>query len=843
MICRRYGEIKDSITGMPVIGALVKLHLDTEELQRTLSGENGFFEVIAEVDDVKIKSGQDLRITFEKEGYHRQEHHVPALEGSFSLDVSLEAEVSAPKRRIKWLPAAIGGGALLIILVGGVIAWQTLKPKSPEIISFAIDPDAIKEGQTAILSWRTRNASSVAIDPNMKDLELSGSIDVHPSNTAVYTLIVMNKKKESITATRILEVRESVLPTLTIIPDPLNPNTNQKVAFIAHITDSDYISRMEILVNGKKVEEGTGSSCRHEGGPYPPGDICYEAYAYDRAGERKLGVTEHLRITDKTSPIVKISANPSNPVTDQEVTFSAHAEDKWGVEEVAILINGREVADSIGSSCIYKGGPYSPGTIQYSANAKDRSGNRGESEVKILSITDATEPTVIISCSPQYPTTEDTVTFTAEANDQWGLNKLVILVGKDEKEHKCSGTSFMKAHIDGPFPPGEVNYRAYAVDEAGNRGESESHTVSVTDETKPLVKVTCSPQYPTTEDTVALSAEAEDNWNLKTVVIQVNGRDHSYICSDSKFQHICSIGPFPPGEVNYRAYAVDEAGNRGESESHTLAISDKTKPIVNVSYSPQNPLLGKGSKITFTAEAEDDWGIDAVEIFVEGTAEEMKVKEIRKCMFSPCTCIVEPTSSGIIKYKARAYDTSGNEGTSGDKECKVSILAPLPPPQPPIDPKKIEPLPKIIPGIADKLGLTRQIPQSKGIAPIENSSSGPPQSPGDLKTNTKSGSTFQTQPDSSKMFKSFGFKKSQSDNEGSPSKQNAVNSEGSIQPGAGTKPGTFTPVIPKEQSKVQSSGNVKSKITKKNGQQEEPGKTNKRQLPLYNRGLISPLKK
>ncbi|MGA1863886.1 MAG: discoidin domain-containing protein [bacterium] len=197
---RIYGEIKDNSTGQAVVGASIKLFLNKEELQRGKSAKNGFYELIAEIDDSRIESGQQLLVTFEMEGYQRQKNLVLATEGSFNLDAKLEAAPSPPqpKKHFNWVPVIIAGGVVLVLLVVGVILFLKLRTKLPEISSFSADPNSIESGQSATLSWKTTNAVNAKISPDVGDVDESGSMKVSPNQTTTYTLIARNKKGKEV---------------------------------------------------------------------------------------------------------------------------------------------------------------------------------------------------------------------------------------------------------------------------------------------------------------------------------------------------------------------------------------------------------------------------------------------------------------------------------------------------------------------------------------------------------------------------------------------------------------------------------------------------------------------
>jgi len=286
---RAYGNLKESKTNKAISGALVRMYLNEEEIKKGTSAENGFYELIAEIEDSRIETGQQLRISFEKEGYKIQEHRVLATEGSFNLDVTLEPETKKEKKPFNWLPVIIAGSAVVVLLVGGAIAWLLLSPKAPKVISFSADPNSIDAGQSATLSWETKKALSVEIliDQNLVPVELSGSKQVQPTQTTEFILTAKNEKGEA-KASQTVDVKDVVPPELTIALSPSMPSTEEKVIFTATASDSGGVSKMEILVNGEKVKECIDSPCTYEGGPYPLGSVSYEAYAWDKSDNKAI---------------------------------------------------------------------------------------------------------------------------------------------------------------------------------------------------------------------------------------------------------------------------------------------------------------------------------------------------------------------------------------------------------------------------------------------------------------------------------------------------------------------------------------------------------------------------
>jgi len=68
----------------------------------------------------------------------------------------------------------------------------------PEIASFKAAPSTINKGGRSILSWKTKNAAEVIIEPLGKKVKPSGKIKVSPPKTTTYTLIARNKEGKKV---------------------------------------------------------------------------------------------------------------------------------------------------------------------------------------------------------------------------------------------------------------------------------------------------------------------------------------------------------------------------------------------------------------------------------------------------------------------------------------------------------------------------------------------------------------------------------------------------------------------------------------------------------------------
>jgi hypothetical protein len=91
--------------------------------------------------------------------------------------------------------------------------------------------------------------------------------------------------------------------------------------------------------------------------------------------------------------------------------------------------------------CRYTGGPYPEGAVTCSAIAYDKAGNQAQTERESFTVikteVDTTPPKIEITYSPVRPSTEDRVSFSANASDPSGIKGIDILVN-DVSVHQCS---------------------------------------------------------------------------------------------------------------------------------------------------------------------------------------------------------------------------------------------------------------------------------------------------------------------------------------------------------------------------------------------------------------------
>ena len=87
-----------------------------------------------------------------------------------------------------------------------IIEIGVTKNEDPEIIEFSLNYNSIDIGEAATLSWNTKHALLLKIEPGIGEVEPQGNLEVKPARTTEYTLTAMNEKKKSVSKALTLEV-------------------------------------------------------------------------------------------------------------------------------------------------------------------------------------------------------------------------------------------------------------------------------------------------------------------------------------------------------------------------------------------------------------------------------------------------------------------------------------------------------------------------------------------------------------------------------------------------------------------------------------------------------------
>jgi hypothetical protein len=199
-------------TKEPLGEAKITLSVGTTEMASLYSDGKGYFAHEESTDYI----GETLTCTAEKEGFKTKTLTRTIAEQIIPVEVVMEKEeeevLPNDNGKPSILPkiligAGIGVVVLALVLVGVFVIpkffgngnGQKVEILPPEIVSFKAAPSTIKKGERSNLTWKTKNAEEVIIEPLGKRFRPSGRNEVRPHKTTTYTLMARNKEGKKVT--------------------------------------------------------------------------------------------------------------------------------------------------------------------------------------------------------------------------------------------------------------------------------------------------------------------------------------------------------------------------------------------------------------------------------------------------------------------------------------------------------------------------------------------------------------------------------------------------------------------------------------------------------------------
>jgi cytochrome c peroxidase len=191
---------------------------------------------------------------------------------------------------------------------------------------------------------------------------------------------------------------------------------------------------------------------------------------------------------DTENPTVSILAPASGSIVAGQVTISADASDDVGIDKVIFTMGTTEIGQAVAAP--FNQGldttTFTDGDHQITVTAVDPSGNSGVASVTLTvnntPAPDTTKPTVTILSPVAGSTASGTVTISANALDNTGIDKVIFKIGT-QKIGQDLTNSFSQTWDTTAFADGAHIVKAIAVDLANNR---KTATVTVTVNNAPV---------------------------------------------------------------------------------------------------------------------------------------------------------------------------------------------------------------------------------------------------------------------------------------------------------------------------------------------------------------------
>jgi len=402
------------------------------------------------------------------------------------------------------------------------------------------DSDGVIED--AWLRWGTSSSALTnQLTMSMLDNKYQAIIPAQTQSGTIYTAIYSRDDSgDETSSTYSFEViAPNVLPNISNISiNPANPLTNQAVIVSATITDSDgsiqdtYImwgTTSGSLTNKVSMALNSGS---YEGtilAQSVAGTIYYTVSAKDNSGDTKTSDQQNFAVVapNVLPSISGITINPTNPQTNQAVFVSALITDSdgtiqeayimWGTtsssltNKVGMVLNSGSFEGTIPAQSI-------EGTVYYTVNAKDNSGDLKTSNENSFEVT---APNVLpsisnISINPASPQTGHEITISATITDSDGTIQEAVLSWGDTQESLSNQLTMnlvsgsYEATIPSQSQTGTVYFSIYAKD--NDNGESTQ-----------LSNFTVSPNTNVNNDEIISKLKIYPNPAKNQITIEING--------------------------------------------------------------------------------------------------------------------------------------------------------------------------------------------------------------------------------------------------------------------------------------------------------------------------------
>ncbi len=408
--------------------------------------------------------------------------------------------------------------------------------------------------------------------------------NLDPSHSYSFAVTAYDAAGAESAYSNVVNVPEMQAP-VTSVSYPANASTVAGVVSVtADATDNVGVTKVEFYVNGvlKATDTGTPYLFSWDTTALTPGTYTLSTKAYDAAGN--VGQSQTVTVTvanDLQAPAVSLTSPGNNLTVSGTVSIAANATDNVGVSRVEFYLNNSLLGATNMAPYAYswntKG--VANGVYNVTAKAYDAAGNVGQSQVVTVNVAnDVTAPTVALTSPSGGSTVSGTVSLTANASDNVGVNKVEFyqnntLIGTSSTApYSFSWNTTLVAN-------GTYTITAKAYDSAGNVGLSQSTAINVSnatvDTTAPTVTITAPGNNSTLSGTVAITVSAADNVGVTKVEFYKSGSLLS-TSTAAPYTYNWDTNTVINGTYTLTAKAYDKAGNIGQTSNVTVTISNAT---------------------------------------------------------------------------------------------------------------------------------------------------------------------------------------------------------------------------------------------------------------------------
>jgi PKD repeat protein len=304
-----------------------------------------------------------------------------------------------------------------------------------------------------------------------------------------------------------------------------------------------------------------------------------------------------------------------------------------------------------------------PGTFEVTLTVADGRGGT-HTAMAMVTIAEAVDrsPPVITLSGPAQTLPDADVTLTAQATDNVGVASVTFEIDGAPPTQLTAPPYQRTFKVPALAAPGTaIRVRATARDAAGNAASAEAAVaVAAHPDLSPPTVTLRLPTQAAPGGRIHAAAIATDNAGVSGVVFLVNGVEIASR-TEPPFDAVFQVpADAAVGSVlTFLARATDYSGNRGEASGSVAIVGtgDTTPPALQVSTADT---VVAGTTMTIAPQAEDENGVVAIEVFVNGVRTVVDVE--------PPFEVAVPVPPGLapgtqMKIEVRAIDFAGQVTT------------------------------------------------------------------------------------------------------------------------------------------------------------------------------------
>jgi hypothetical protein len=211
----------------------------------------------------------------------------------------------------------------------------------PPTVSVEVAPVAISPGEVAIISWQSRNADYVTIEPGVGTVDPNGSLAVSPMQTTTFLVTAFNSRGQASAQASLQVVQAPVGPSISfddVDGQPLNgAQIGRSRLTISGVVHGELGDEVGVTVNGA-LAEVNGQKFIANRAPLEEGWNTLTVIATDSTGKTVESTVELFN----SSPLVPIalSAERYNGVAPFNTTLSLDADLGTSITETDLKCTG-----------------------------------------------------------------------------------------------------------------------------------------------------------------------------------------------------------------------------------------------------------------------------------------------------------------------------------------------------------------------------------------------------------------------------------------------------------------------------------------------------------------------